>query len=181
MRKILILPFVALLASAFFGSCSSGTSYADQLDDEKALIKSYISREGINVMSSFPSDKKWGEKDFVKTSSGLYFHMLDSGEVNNIVLDTNDIVVPRYYECTLNNPCDTTIRNWTTQDYPYPATFVFGRSTGSCAAFREAVSYMKYLNSEALIIVPSKIGFYSTSSDVIPYLYHLKIKFQKPY
>lgn len=179
MKKLLLFPLLAIIAMITIHSCSSGVSYADQLDAEKALIKSYISREKINVMSSFPSNKKWGEKDFVKTSSGLYFHLLDSGKVNEIELDTNDVVIPRYYEYTLDNPCDTTIRNWTTEDYPYPATFVFGKSTGSCAAFREAVSYMKYLDSEALIIVPYKIGFYSTASDVIPYVYHVKIKFQR--
>ncbi|HPC26966.1 MAG TPA: hypothetical protein PK410_05510, partial [Paludibacteraceae bacterium] len=75
-------------------------------------------------------------------------------------------------------PADT-ISNWNTIDYPHPFTFNYLDYSQACQAFHEAVSYMKRNDSEAKIIVPSKIGFSEYMNSVTPLGYDLKIKIQK--
>jgi hypothetical protein len=183
MKQISYLIILAFIASIAFSSCND-TSYANELKQEKILIAEYIKRNNINVLSSFPADKKWGEKDYVLTSSGLYFHLVDSGDI--VVGDTvkptlkaNDIIVPRYKEYNLYAVADTLTSNWSTLDYPYPNTFKFGDMTQSCTAFHEAASYMIRNNSRAKLIVKSKIGFQKYWTPATPLAYDLKIKVQK--
>jgi hypothetical protein len=153
------------------------------LKQEKLLIAEYIKRKDIKVLSDFPADKKWeenGQDLYVLTKSGLYFHLVDSGDVaSNDTLETNDKVIPRYKEYTLYEPADTLTSNWTTIDYSHPKDFKFGDLTQSCQAFHEAASYMKRNNSVAKIIVKSKIGFSTYWTPATPLAYEIKIKFLK--
>jgi len=181
MRRFPILILSSFLISIAVSSCSDTVTYAEQLKAEKATIKAYLAQNGINVISKVPANNVWGEKDYLLTSDGLYFHLVNPGDVKSKdTVEVYNTVVPRYYEYTLNEPADTTINNWSTIDYPYPSSFIYGVSSQSCTGFQEAVSYMKRNNSIAKLIIPSKIGFYSTSTtSVVPYGYYLKIQIQK--
>lgn len=177
MKRISYLFFLAFLALLTSTSCSNTKTYSQLLDDEQTLITSFVKRNNINVLTSFPADKKWGPNDYVKTGSGLYFHLVDSGNtsVKGDTLILKNTVVPRYKKYTLNAVSDT-ISDWSTIDYPYPSDFVYGDLTQSCKAFQEAASYLMRNESEAKIIVPSTIGFNADMMSVTPYGYDLKIK-----
>jgi len=183
MKRISYLFFLVFLASIFASSCSSTKTYAQLLDEEKTLIDGFIKRNNILVVSTFPTDGSWvknGRDIYLLTSSGLYFHMVNPGDLTNKIdtLVLKDIVVPRFKQYSLGVVSDT-ISNWSTIDYPYPETFVYGDLTVSCKAFHEAAYYMKRNETEAKIIVPSKIGFNTDMMSVTPYGYDLKIKIQK--
>jgi hypothetical protein len=187
MKRISYLFFLIFLASIVASSCSNTKTYAQLLKDEQDLIDGFIKRNNILVVSTFPTDTPWvkdGRDVYVLVkSSGLYFHMVNPGDSSKIktnpdTLVLKNTVVPRFKQYTLGIPSDT-ISNWSTIDYPYPATFVYGDLTQSCKAFQEAAFYMKRNNSEAKLIVPSKIGFNSEMMSVIPMGYDLKIKIQK--
>lgn len=180
MKQISYLIILAFATSLIFSSCND-TSYANELKQEKLLIAEYIKRNNINVLSKFPTNKKWGEKDYVLTESGLYFHLLDSGDVaiKEDTLETNDLVIPRYKEYTLYENADTLTSNWSTIDYRELGSFKFGDLTQSCQAFHEAASYMKRNNSRAILIVKSKIGFETYWTPATPLIYDIKIKFLK--
>ncbi len=182
MKRISYLFFLVFLTSLFASSCSSTKSYSELLDDEKALIKAYIKRNNIMVVSTFPTDTPWvknGKQIYVLTTSGLYFHMVNPGDLTSKdTLELKDEIVPRFRQYTLDVVADT-INNWTTIDYPYPSDFTYGDLTQSCKAFHEAVSYMKRNDTEAKLIVPSAIGFSTELNSVTPMGYDLKIKFQK--
>ncbi len=184
MKRISYLLLLSLLTSLVITSCSNQKTYAQLLDDEKALISSYIKRNNIKVVSTFPTDTPWvsnGKEVYVLTTSGLYFHLITQGDTtNNDTLALKDVVVPRYKQYTLDVVADT-ISNWNTIDFPYPSDFVYGDYTQSCMGFQEAVSYMKGNESEAKIIVPSKIGFSTYLNSVTPIGYDLRIKIQKSY
>lgn len=182
MKRIPFLLSIAFLSTIVLSSCNDSETYADQLKIEKETIAAYIKREKINVLKTFPTKfEEWGDNNYYLSESGLYFHLVDSGDVGSTVeLELNDLVVPRYKEYTLTLPSDTTTYNWNTQDYPFPASFNYGNTTQSCEAFHEAAKYMKRNNSQAKIIVPSKIGFYASDlKAATPYGYELKIKIQK--
>ena len=178
MKRISYLFFLIFLISLISSSCSNTKTFAQQLDDEQTLISAYIKRNNINVLTAFPADKKWKANDYVKTGSGLYYHLVDSGNtsVPGDTLILKNIVVTRFKQYLLSLAADT-ISNWSTIDYPYPPTFVYGDLTQSCKAFQEAATYMKRNDSEAILIVPSEIGFTADQNSVTPYGYTLKIKF----
>jgi len=150
------------------------------LKTEQSLIKNYIKRENIKVLSKMPTT--WGPNDYVLTESGLYFHLDSVGEkITGDTLEAGNTVIPRYIQYTLGEPADT-IRKWTTIDFPYPTTFVYGDNSDlniSCTAFQEAVSYMKRSESYAKIIVHSKIGFKENWTPATPIAYELKIRIRK--
>lgn len=182
MKRISYLFLLAFLTSLLVSSCSNTKTYAELLNDEKALIKAYLSRNNIEVVSTFPTDTPWvknGKNVYVLTSSGLYFHMVNPGNTtSNDTIVLKNLIVPRFKQYTLGVIADT-ISNWTTIDYAYPSTFIYGDLTESCKAFHEAVSYMKRNETEALLIVPSSIGFNTELTSVTPMAYDLKIKFQR--
>lgn len=182
MKRISYLFVLGFLLSLLASSCSNTKTYAELLTSEKDLIDAYIKRNNIEVVSAFPTDTPWvknGKDVYVKTASGLYFHMVNPGDMSiKDTLQLKNLVVPRFKEYTLNVVSDT-INNWNTIDYPYPSDFTYGDLTQSCKAFHEAASYMKRNESEAKIIVPSKIGFNADLLTVTPKGFDLKIKFQK--
>lgn len=179
MKRISFLILVPILTAILFTSCSSTPTYAELLSSEKVQIADYIKRENINVLSSFPKDSIWKKNDYVLTSSGLYFHMVSYGILSDSVsLEVGNTVVPRYKQYSLAVGSDT-ISNWSTVDFAYPSTFVYGNYSQSCVAFQEAASYMNRNESVAKIIVPSKLGFNADMLSVTPYGYDLRIKIQK--
>ena len=178
MKRISYLIIFAFCSSILLSSCSD-TTYAKELKLEQALISDYINRNNINVLSSFPADNVvWAENDYVLTASGLYFHLTYSG-TDTLTLQLYNTVVPRYIQYTLNEVSDT-ISNWSTIDSNgYTENFTYGDYTQMCAAFHEAASYMKHNNSEAQIIVYSKIGFQENWDPATPMGYKLKIKIKQ--
>ena len=178
MKRISYLLTIAFCSSIIFTSCSD-TTYAKELQNEQNLIADYIKRSDIRVLSSFPADNVvWPENDYVLTKSGLYFHLSNKG-TDTVSLKLSNVIVPRFKQYTLNAVSDT-ISNWSTIDSNgYTQDFVYGDYTQMCTAFHEAASYMKYNNSEAKIIVYSKIGFKENWNPATPMGYQLKIKIKQ--
>jgi hypothetical protein len=147
------------------------------------LIADFIKRDTINVISTFPTNTAyWNEhpKDYVRTASGLYFHLLKAGGgAEGDTIKTRDLIITRYEAYTLNAVPEVTVSNLSTSAFPNPPSFLFGSGvyTGLCSAFNEAASYMKRNDTEAMIIVPSKIGFSADAQSIQPMRYLLRIKF----
>ena len=169
---------ILVFCSLFLITSCNDTTYAKELKLEQNLISDFIARNNINVLSSFPTDKVWGVNDYVLTSSGLYFHLSNAGEGAD-TLEFNNTIVPRYIEYTLTEASDTTRHTSILDDGGYTLDFTYGDLTQMCTAFHEAAKYMKYNNSEAKIIVHSKIGFKDNWSPATPMGYDLKIKIEK--
>ena len=171
---------IILLFSAVLVSCRDGKTYAQQLKAEKELIADYIKRNNIKVVTTKPTTFPWGENVYLLTNSGLYIHLVSEGDKTNLgdTLVRNDLVIPRFYQYTLNVKSDT-ISNWNTIDYPFPTTFNYIDNSQVCVGWHEAVSYMKRNNSQAKFILFSKIGFPATGDEVTPYGYDMIIKIQK--
>ena len=179
--KVTIL-FFAVLA---FASCTNTTTYSRQLDAEKELIKDFISRNNINVLTAWPdSDYVWGEKDYIQVPDEdyFYYHLVDAGDVESDTISYTDEVIFRFRKYTLNVYADT-ISYWTTMDGAEPASFsISGYSTSewasvcACSGVAKALKFMNHKNAEAKIICPSKMGVSNDENSVTPYCYDLKIK-----
>jgi hypothetical protein len=183
--KIVLGLFVFLITTY---SCSNDVTYADQLKAEKELIKDYIKRNNIKVVSEMPTTFPWPDNVYYKSTTGLYFRLTNQGDSifdgDTIRAQDGDVIVTRYIQYTLDTESDT-ISSWTTLEYAFPTTFDYlsdpddWADSDACAGWMEVVSYMKYMNAEAKVIVPSKIGFSTYTDDVIPMGYDMKIKIQR--
>jgi hypothetical protein len=168
-----------------FGSCTDTQTYAELLKSEKTLIADYLTLNGYTIidintnLSNIPSDNvKTDPKVFYHNLSSDLYYRLEKPGVGTDSLELSNKVIPRYIQYTLSATPDT-ISNWSTIDFQYPKTFIYGKSTDGCVAFQEAAGYMKRNEAEAQIIVPSKIGFNENMLTVTPLRYYLKIKIQK--
>ncbi len=180
MKRLSNLFYFLILLSVISSSCTNTKTYSQLLDDEQLLLSAYIKNNNINVLTSFPANNKWKQNDYVKTETGMYFHLVDSGSpTDTTTLQFKNIVYPRFKQYSLSVLSDTIISNWTSIDYAYPASFIYGDYTQSCKAFHDAASYLKHNEAVAKIIVPSTIGFKTDMMSVTPYGYTIKIKFQK--
>lgn len=162
-----------------FTSCQENITYAEQLKTEQTVIADYLSRMGIEVVTTLPTEYPWPEGTYYKSKTGLYFHLVNQGDTSSsYFLETGDKVVPRFIQYTLTEKPDT-LFNWTTIDFPYTTDFNYLDYTQVCYGWHEAASYMKYNNSEAKVIVYSKLGFSQYQNSVTPVGYDLKIRIQK--
>jgi len=181
MKHIFSLVLILSLSMALLTSCDDSKTYAELLKDEKTTIADYIERNNIQVVTGDPEDiTEWTENLYVKTSTGIYFHLVSPGDttVKEDSIETNDLINVRYIQYTLTTKPDT-IFSLNTIDSPYPTSFNYADYTQSCTAWHEAVSYMKYNEAQAKIIVPSKLGFDTYMESVTPMGYDMKIQFRK--
>lgn len=174
-----------ILLSLVVSSCSDTVTYASQVAAENSLVSDYLSRNKINAISTLPTDTAYWSKnknDYFHSASGLYFHLIKGGSgATGDTIRIRDLVISRYEAYSLTAIPDTTVSNLSTTAFPNPPSFIFGSGvyTGLCVAFNEAASYMKRNDSEARIIVPSKIGFAADAQAIKPMSYLIRIKFQR--
>lgn len=174
MKKII---FILLTGVALIGAGCQGNTYSNLRNKEKKLIKNYISRNNLNILTEEPDeDYKWGEKDYyqVEGFDDLYFHLRHRGDAGEVI--ANDLIVTRYKKFELTEGADT-LSYWTTLDQAHPYEFQYGNMS-SCEAqgWHMAVKLMKYSDSECEVIVPSKLGFDAEQMSVTPYVYIMRIK-----
>lgn len=176
----IILGLLVFVLMAY--SCKNDVTYADQLKAEKALINDYIKRQNIKVVTDMPTTFPWPDNVYYKSSTGLYFRLTNQGDSifdgDTIRAQSGNVIVTRYIQYTLTTKPDT-ISSWTTVDYAFPTTFKYLNTSEACTGWQEAVSYMKYMNAEAKIIVPSKLGFSTYTDAVTPVGYKMKIQIQQ--
>lgn len=180
MKLLFKLLLVIISFSIVFTACINDETYADQLKAEKILISDFIARQKITVVETEPKTVPYPKDVYYKTSTGLYINITNAGDVTPDSVEVNDLVVFRYMKYTLQTDADTA-SYINTVDNKFPVTFNFYdlTQTQSCAGWHEAVSYMKHNNSEAKIIVYSKLGKSDDQSAVIPYGYDIRIKVRK--
>ncbi len=178
MKRKNIAIWISLIGAALLmGACVSSNSYAEALEKEKELMADYIKRNKINILPEIPENGVWGEKDYVEIDDYLYFHLVSVGDSAGAEpIETGTELNLRYRRYTLNVDADT-VSYWTTLEAPFPKTFRYNVSSSeACTGWHKAIEHMKYTNSEAKIICPSKMGFSAEQSSVTPYGYDLKIQ-----
>lgn len=170
---------LSLLAIAALTACNDSTSYSTQLKEEETLITNFISRQGLTIVDTEP--EQWGEKVYWKVPDydNFYFHLVTAGDTASAEVETNDIINLRYTRYTLEAYADT-MRMWTTDDSAYPVQFKYWTSdNNACTGWQVAVKYMKHSGAQCKIICPSKLGFDTENSSVIPYGYDMKIQIKR--
>lgn len=172
---ISLLSFVLILCS-----CNdSSNAYSNQLKEEEKLIQSFIRRQSITVVDTQP--EVWNEKTYwqVPDYDNFYFCLTNPGDTTKAPVETNDIILLRYIQYTLDAYADT-IRLWNTIDNPYATQIRYWTSDdNACTGWQLAIKYMQYPGAQCKIICPSKLGFTTQSNNVTPYGYDMKIQIKR--
>ncbi len=86
MKKIIIVSLISVIAIAMFSSCNKNKTYAQRLNDEKKTIERFIDQNNITLLTEYPKDSVFKEKEFFfDTSSGFYYNVIDSGNGRRIL------------------------------------------------------------------------------------------------
>jgi hypothetical protein len=175
MRKILLFALSLVVFSIAFSSCDTSKTPQEYLREEKKAIERYINQNGIVVLNSYPSDSIFKEKEYFKTSDGLYFHVVDPGNGKHVRPYVDEVQVRFDYFFNIKNYVggDTTR---STLPYTYfPLGFRYGIS-GSYDTYYACNGWaipLTYVTEGAIIdiIIPSALGSSSNSNSYVPVFY----------
>ena len=165
--------FIPLLICLILASaCNNQKTPQELLKEENQAISRFIDKHGFTILTEYPQDGIFKEKEFFRDVTGLYIHVIDSGNGTRVKQDQT--VLGRF--SGLMSFKDDTIRHYTG---PYqPDEFIYGRgvfSGNSCVAWEYALHYVGDV-SEVRLIVPSSIGTFSDRQNYSPvYFESLKL------
>ena len=172
--RLLVYSSIILLACSLF-SCNDEKSLQERIQEEKRAIDRYISRNKLSILSEYPSNGVFGEKEYFKTSDGLYIHVVDSGNGQRVNLVDEVTVRFEYRHDILVS--DSSIVRWDASGLVYPYSFKYGQSQtytvyGSlvCVGW---VYPLLYVGKHAVVdmIVPSSLGSSSDDTNINPVFY----------
>ncbi len=144
-------------------ACDNQKSPQELLKEENKAIDRFIRQNGFEILSEYPADGVFKEKEFYHDATGLYIHVVDSG--NGTRAKTNQTILGRYYG-RISFKTDT-LQTYTASQ---PDEFIYGRGTfskTSCVAWEYALQYVGD-ESEVSLIIPSKLGTYSDKMNYRP-------------
>jgi hypothetical protein len=175
MKKIFLLALSLIVLSVAFSSCDNTKTPQEYLREEKKAIERYIERNGIVVLGAYPADSIFKEKEYFRTSDGLYFHVTNPGNGKKVRPLVDEVTVRFDYYFNVKDYIggDTTK---TSLPYTYfPIVFKYGIS-GSYDAYFACNGWavpLTYVSEGAIIdiIIPSALGSQSNSNAYVPVFY----------
>jgi hypothetical protein len=152
------------------------------LKDEKKAIDRFVDEQGFEIIENYPANGVFGEKQFVKLSTGLYLNVVDSGNGNrpeygtSILLRASGRVL--LHDTVSFNGFDpmNTIITW-------PMEFKYGilYSSNDVSGFffsEGLMSGLSYVGDSSIVklIIPFKIGSSYQQSEGNP-IYYDKVRY----
>ena len=75
-----------IIMGLILGSCGKkAKSFAEWKKEEKEAINRLIAREGFEILTKYPANGVFGEKQFVLLDNGCYLNVIDSGNGNRAI------------------------------------------------------------------------------------------------
>ncbi|MDR1719940.1 MAG: DUF4827 domain-containing protein [Dysgonamonadaceae bacterium] len=151
---VFLISFFAIMLAGI--SCNDQKTAQEMLDDEKKATSRFISSNGFVILSAYPEDGVFGEKEFYKTDDGLYIHVIDSGDGTRARYLKDAILVRYEGMCYFKD--DTTKYNSSSLG---PYEFIYGNSLSygsyGCEGWAIPLQYVGR-NAVVSLIVPSALG-----------------------
>ena len=176
MKKGALGIFCIILISSIFSACNNNNkNFQELLREERKAIDRFIVMNGLVILKNYPSNGVFGEKEYYKTSDGLFFQVVDSGNGKR-VQHLDDVSVRfDYYQFVKEYAKGDTTKYY----LPFydPFSFVYGiEKTYSsyyslvCLAW---VIPLGYVSEEAVLnlIIPSSIGASGDNENITPIFY----------
>ena len=175
--SIFVISSIVLLIGLLGGSCNKQKSLQERLQEEKRAISRYIDRNNLVVLNEYPKDGVFKEKEFFKTSDGLYIHVVDSGNGRRAVPFLDEVTVRFSYRHDILIS-DSSIIWWSNSGWVNPFSFIYGLSqsytpSGSTYECVGWVIPLAYVGEHALVdlIIPSAMGSSNDNGLINPVFY----------
>jgi hypothetical protein len=174
MRKtwIFIVTSIVLTAYSLF-SCDESKTLQEQLQEEKRAISRYIDRNQLKILNEYPPDGEFGEKEFFKTSEGLYIHVVDSGNGRRPVSSVDEVTVRFEYRHNIAISDSSITQGVMIQPYFFTYGLYQSYSVSESLVCIGWVYPLAYVGEEAVVdlIIPSSLGSYSDNNNINPVFY----------
>ncbi|MDR2774819.1 MAG: DUF4827 domain-containing protein [Tannerella sp.] len=94
-KSFYVLALVSCVMNLIFTvSCNDDyPTYEELKTDEKKRINRIIAEKGISVLKEYPANGVFGENEFVELNSGIYLHVVDSGNGNRAKVNSTTVLV----------------------------------------------------------------------------------------
>lgn len=192
MRKTLTLFCLVVAFGAFISSCTKSDSYAERVKKEKKAIEGFISDNKIVVLSLYPANSKFAANEFYKDASGVYIHVVDTGNGKRaLAADRAEVSVRFANGMTLPAADSDTITN--DGSGQMPINFLYGVTSTYQSSSTGYYNYyflspaltlpLKYVGEGATVklIIPFSQGSYSQMNETYVPMYIGKVKYTKIY
>ena len=176
MKKRTVYSALVIAVFCILSSCNPEKSTQELLQEEKKAIERFIDRNDLVILKEYPKNGVFKEKEYYRTSEGLFFHVVDSG--NGVRVEQLDEVTVRFKYL---DDIKTAARGDTTAiirpSLYYPFWFRYGMSqtysiSGSpvCSGW---VIPLLYVGKGAVVdlIIPSSLGSSSDYNSITPVFY----------
>ena len=183
MKKTVIFILSFILLGIIHISCDNRKSMQEYIREEKKAIERYILSERIEVLDEYPKDSLFSEKQYYKTSQGLYMHVVDAGNTSRRVQLYDEVLVRfdylYYIKSYVSGNTDSIVLS-----YAYlPIEFRYGINystdlTGlACAGFSIPLTYVGE-GAVVDLIIPSELGNSNDNGSFAPVFYK-NLKYSK--
>jgi hypothetical protein len=175
MKNIFLFALSLIVLSIVSFSCDNTKTPQEYLREEKKAIERYIDNNGIVVLPTYPSDSIFKEKEYFRTSDGLYFHVTNQGTGNKVrpLLDEVLVRFDYYFDVKSYVGGDTTKSTLPYTQFPIEFNYGISGSYDSYFACNGWARPLDYVKEGAIIdiIIPSALGSQSNSSAYRPVFY----------
>ena len=160
-----VIGLIYIALSLITVSCNKTPTYEEMKAAEKKLISRILAEKNIEVLHEYPASGIFGENQFFELPTGIYLHVVDSGNGNRAVYNETFVLVRAsgsYYEKE-----ETTDFNTFINTYP-PFEFRYGRA--SSVVSEHAGSYDMYymVFSAGLESILEYVGENATVKLIVP-------------
>ncbi|MDR2680235.1 MAG: DUF4827 domain-containing protein [Tannerella sp.] len=164
-----VLAFVSCVMNLVFSvSCSKNVPTFEELKSaERKEINRIIAEKGIKVIKEYPANGVFGENEFVELSSGVYLHVIDSGNGNRATYNATTILVrldAEYY----NMSTDSIEKASFFANHLPPFEFKYGHAYSIMFAHKQVGDAYTYFFSAALESILSYVGDSSEVKLLVP-------------
>jgi len=162
MKKCALGIVLVTIISCILSSCSQSKSLQELLLEERKAIDRFITMNDFVILKDYPKDGVFKDNEYFRTSEGLFFHVVDSGNGTRAQL-LNDVCVRADYYQYIKD----VVKGDSTFYYldPYsPVSFIYGISQTYSSTYTKVcqgwVIPLSYVGENAVldVIIPSSLG-----------------------
>jgi len=176
MKKGALGVILIIVVSCISFSCNQSKTLQELLQEERKAIDRFISMNDLVILKVYPKDGVFKENEYFRTTEGLFFQVVDSGNGNRVKF-LNDVAVRYDYLRYVKEAASGDSSYYYSNPYYEPYSFVFG-VTQTYSSYNSPVCQawvipLAYVGEGAVVnmIIPSSLGAYSDNSSVIPVFY----------
>lgn len=171
MKKIIYFILLTTLLSIFCVACSKSETYADKLKKQNKLIRSFLDKNNIKVLDSYPENGVFAENEFYKDpATGIYVHVVDSGNGERAVKKKTTVYM-RYWDTYFLRADTILLNNNDPKNDVLPMSLTFGETNtylNSKTSLKEDYNEY-YFKSQACALPLEYVGNHAIVSLLIPF------------